>query len=66
MLALAPPVLVGLVGVYVAYHQLTEVLPAVFEWPILFPAGDQPAWAAVVLFGADALFERSVAAEAAD
>ena len=57
ILALAPPVLVGLVGMYVAYHQLTEVLPPVFEWPILFTRATKPAWAAIVLFGADALYE---------
>jgi arabinofuranan 3-O-arabinosyltransferase len=56
-LALAPPVLVGLIGLYVAEKQLRNALPPVFEWPILFSRATTPAWAAIVLFGADALYE---------
>jgi arabinofuranan 3-O-arabinosyltransferase len=56
-LALAPPVLVGLIGLYMANKQMRDALPPVFEWPILFPRAPSPAWAAVVLFGADALYE---------
>jgi hypothetical protein len=57
VLALAPPFLVGAIGLYVAYRQFRQAVPPVFEWPILFSRATTPAWAAVVLFGADALYE---------
>jgi arabinofuranan 3-O-arabinosyltransferase len=57
VLALAPPILVGAIGLYIAYRQYREALPPVFEWPILSSRASTPAWAAVVLFGADALYE---------
>ena len=56
-LVLAPAVLVGAVGLYMSYRQSTHVLPAVFEWPNLFPRATTPAWAAIALFAADALYE---------
>jgi len=56
-LVLAPVALVGAVGLYMTYRQTSHLLPAVFEWPILFPRAMTPAWAAIVLFGADALYE---------
>ena len=56
-LALAPPVLVGLIGLYVANKQMRAAVPAVFEWPTLFSRATAPAWAAIVLFAADALYE---------
>ncbi|MDQ1467615.1 MAG: arabinofuranan 3-O-arabinosyltransferase, partial [Actinomycetota bacterium] len=57
VLALAPPILVGLIGLYVANKQGSKFLPAVFEWPTLFSRATAPAWAAIVLFAADALYE---------
>ena len=57
LLTLAPAVLVGLVGLYVGAKQFHTPQPPVFEWPILFPRAATPAWAAIVLFGADALYE---------
>jgi hypothetical protein len=57
ILALAPPILVALIGLYVAFKQSRTPVPPVFEWPILFPRGTAPAWGAVVLFAADALYE---------
>jgi hypothetical protein len=32
-------------------------VPPVFEWPTLFSRATTPAWAVIVLFGADALYE---------
>jgi arabinofuranan 3-O-arabinosyltransferase len=57
VIALAPPVLIGLVGLYVAGKQIHDAVPPVFEWPTLFSRATGPAWAAVVLFAADALYE---------
>ncbi|MDX6412893.1 MAG: arabinofuranan 3-O-arabinosyltransferase, partial [Gaiellaceae bacterium] len=57
VLALAPPFLVGAIGLYIAYRQYREALPPVFEWPILSSRASTPAWAAIVLFSADALYE---------
>jgi hypothetical protein len=56
-LAIAPPVLVAMIGLYVAYKQVRSPVPPVFEWPTLFSRATSPAWAAIVLFGADALYE---------
>ncbi len=57
VLALAPAILVGLVGCYVAAKQIRSPVPPVFEWPILFSKATAPAWAAVALFASDALLE---------
>jgi hypothetical protein len=56
-LTLAPAVIVGLIGLYVGEKQLRTPVPPVFEWPILFSRATTPAWAAIALFGADALYE---------
>jgi arabinofuranan 3-O-arabinosyltransferase len=56
-LAIAPPLLVGLIGLYIASKQLHSHSPAVFEWPLFFSRAAAPAWLAIVLFAADALFE---------
>jgi hypothetical protein len=56
-LTLAPAAVVGLIGLYVGEKQLRTPVPPVFEWPILFSRATTPAWAAIVLFGADALYE---------
>jgi arabinofuranan 3-O-arabinosyltransferase len=56
-LAAAPPLLVGLIGLYVAYKQVHASVPPVFEWPTLFSRATAPAWAAIVLFFADAVYE---------
>ena len=56
-LALAPAVLVGLIGVYISSQQSRHAFPAVFEWPILVPRAPSLAWLAVSLFFADALYE---------
>lgn len=56
-LAVAPAVLLGLIGLYVAYKQSRTPVPPVFEWATLFSRATAPAWAAIVLFGADALYE---------
>jgi hypothetical protein len=57
VLALAPAVLLGLAGLYIATKQLRYDLPPVFEWPTLFPRATTPAWLAVVLLAADAFVE---------
>src|SRR5205085_12008906 len=56
-LALIPAFLVGIIGLYIAYRQSTNILPPVFEWPILFTRSVTPAWIAITLFAADALYE---------
>jgi hypothetical protein len=56
-IALAPPILVGLIGLYIANKQASVFVPPVFEWPTLFSRATAPAWAAIVLFAADALYE---------
>jgi hypothetical protein len=56
-LALAPVLLVGVVGLYVAGKQVRHAMPPVFEWPTLFSRATTPAWIAIVLFGADAFYE---------
>jgi hypothetical protein len=57
VMAVGPALLLGLIGSYVAYRQASRFFPAVFEWPILFTRAVTPAWIAIVLFGADALYE---------
>ena len=56
-LALAPPLLVGGIGLYVAEKQMSSHPPAVFEWPLFFTRAAAPAWIAIVLFAADGLYE---------
>ena len=56
-IAVVPPVLVVLIGFYIANKQLRDLVPPVFEWPTLFGRATAPAWVAIVLFGADALYE---------
>jgi hypothetical protein len=56
-LTLTPAVIVALIGLYVGEKQLRTPVPPVFEWPTLFSRATTPAWAAIVLFGADALYE---------
>ncbi len=56
-LTLAPAVLVAFIGLYMGVKQWRTPVPPVFEWPILFSRAATPAWAAIVLFGADALYE---------
>lgn len=58
-LALAPPVLVGMVMIYIVYLQHHFRFPPVFEWPTLFPLGRPLAWLAVVLLAVDVFVERS-------
>jgi hypothetical protein len=57
VLVLAPPVLLGFVGLYIAVQQWRYELPPVFEWPTLFPRAETPAWLAIVLLAADAWTE---------
>jgi hypothetical protein len=57
VLALAPAVLLGIVGLYIAGKQYRYELPTVFEWPTLFPRATTPAWLAVILLAADAFVE---------
>jgi len=57
VLVLLPPVLLGAVGLYVAYRQQRDHLPPVFEWPTLFPRARTLGWLAIVLLGVDALIE---------
>jgi hypothetical protein len=57
VLALAPPVLLGLAALYIAAKQQRYQLPPFFEWPTLFPRAETPAWLAIVLLSADAFVE---------
>jgi hypothetical protein len=57
VLALAPPVLLGLVALYIGVKQQQDHLPPVFEWPTLFPRAETPAWLAIVFVAADAWVE---------
>jgi hypothetical protein len=57
VLALAPPVLLGLAAIYIAAKQERYQLPPVFEWPTLFPRAETPAWLAIVFVAADAFVE---------
>jgi hypothetical protein len=57
VLTLAPPVLVGLLALYIAAKQQRYQLPPVFEWPTLFPRAETPGWLAIVLLSADAFVE---------
>jgi hypothetical protein len=57
VLSLAPAVLLGFVGLYIAARQHRYHLPPVFEWPTLFPRAETPGWLAIVLLSADAFVE---------
>jgi len=57
VLALAPPVLLGLAAIYIAAKQERYQLPPVFEWPTLFPRAETPGWLAIVFVAADAFVE---------
>ncbi len=57
VLAVLPSLLLGLVGVYMAYRQVRDRLPPVFEWPTLFPRARTLGWLAIVLLAADAVVE---------
>ena len=57
VLALLPPVLLGLAGLYIAYMQHRDRVPPVFEWPTMFPRARTLGWLAIVLLGADAVVE---------
>jgi len=59
LIALAPAALVGWIGLYVTFRQETHRFSAVFEWPVLFSKATTPAWAAIALFTADALYSWS-------
>jgi arabinofuranan 3-O-arabinosyltransferase len=49
VLLLAPPALVVLIGVYIAWSQRRYDIPPVFEWPTLFPRARTLAWLALLL-----------------
>ena len=49
VLLLAPPALVALIGVYIAWSQRRYDIPPVFEWPTLFPRARTLAWLALLL-----------------
>jgi len=57
VLALAPPLLLGIAALYIVYGQRRYEFDPIFEWPVLFPWARTLGWLALALLGADAVIE---------